>query len=486
MILQESRGDSPGRLPVASLGTYAESSPTPANRGFQKTEWDQSAALVERYALQAQARKAMFEVFYRVPKDERPKRPHKVVECRRSLRPVIGQKGKMLKPAIFKHKATGSTFYGGHIICASGRACPLCAIKIGETKAEEIRKAVTQWMEAGGICLFVTLTFPHYRTDTLHDLVDSFQGALTRFRKGRVFDVIKQDLGYEGVIRALETTWGEKNGFHPHSHEIWFVRPDLASQDRLRQAAAESRAHFIKTGKRKSFGEAVVIKERLYAKWLQAVTASGLSAPSAEYGLRVDNVENEEQCRSRLAEYMTKAGLEFDETAPVWGADDELVKLHTKKGKPDRYTPFDFLREQFNPENSENAKTRFRALFAEFVEEFSGMAQVFWSSNLKGRFDFVPVSEEEAANSRKEEASLLLEPPPRAWAFVIGIKGKDFRAQLLNKAREGGKEAAIAYLGELLDLYYLEHYETHFEMLEYDAQYLLALPDSAFISMLEI
>ncbi len=457
----------------APLGTYAESSPLLISKDFftsgqagqesrkakpKGENWDADAALVERYALQIQARKAMFEAFYRIPKEDRPKHPHRVVDCRRSLRPVKGEKGKLLKPAIFKHKATGNTFYAGLQICAAGRACPHCAVKIGEKRAGEIRQAVRQWVASGGVCLFVTLTFPHYRKDTLAELVASFQGSLARFRKGASFDRIKASIGYEGVIRAVETTWGEVNGFHPHSHEIWFIRPG------------------------ESF-DPLDLRFRLFNRWKSAVVASGLSAPSFERGLVIKIAETEEQIRGRLAEYMAKSGLEQDVGAPVWGVDDELVKAHSKRGKPGRFTPFDFLREQYNPEQTKEKKAFYRRLFAEFIEEFKGVAQVFWSGGLKARFDLAEVSDQQHAEEGAEQASFLLDVPPGAWAFVFGVPEKDFRARLLLEAKEKGAEGARAFLLSLVDLYYWEYFENDWEGLSCDARYYLSLPDSAFISI---
>lgn len=464
-----------GRFLGGSLGTYAESSPLLIYKDFfppiqaghesQKSKpkgekWNADAALIERYALQVQARKAMFEAFYRIPKEDRPKHPHRVVDCRRSLRPVKGEKGKLLMPAIFKHKATGSTFYAGLQICASGRACPHCAVKIGEKRAGEIRQAVRQWVASGGVCLFVTLTFPHYRKDTLSELVDAFQGSLMRFRKGASFDRIKASIGYQGMIRAAETTWGEVNGWHPHSHEIWFIRPcegfDLEE-----------------------------LRFRLFDRWKSAVVASGLSAPSFERGLVIQIAETEEQARARLAEYMAKSGLEQDVSAPVWGVDDELVKAHSKRGKPGRFTPFDFLREQYNPEQTKDKKAIYRRLFAEFVEEFKGVAQVFWSRGLKARFDLSEVSDEKHAEEGTEPAFFLLDVLPGAWAFAFGIPEKDFRARLLLEAKEKGAEGARAFLLSLVDLYYLEYFQKDWKGLDCDARYYLALPDSAFISVRE-
>lgn len=446
-----------------SLGTYAESSPPHfiplANPSFSKREgWDADASLAERYALQVKARKAMFEDWYRVPKEDRPKRPHKVCECRRSLRPVKGGKGKLFKPAIFKHEETGSTFYGGLVICGSGRACPVCSVKIGEKRAGEIKKAVRQWVDSGGICLFVTLTFPHYRKDTLSELVDSFQGSLKRFRKGASFDRIKASLGYGGVIRSVENTWGEENGWHPHSHEIWFVRPGEGF-------------------------DLEALRLRLFEKWKAAVVASGLDAPSFERGLVVKVAETEEETRERLAEYMAKTGLEQDADAPVWGVDDELVKANFKRGKPGRFTPFDFLREQYNPELSKERQFFYRCLFAEYVGEFKGTALVFWSPGLKAKFDLAEVSDVDHAKEGKEPASHLMDVPPSVWAFASGIEGKDFRARVLLEAKAKGAEGARAFLLSLVDKYYWEFFRNDFEGLSHEARYLLALPESAFVSI---
>jgi hypothetical protein len=440
-----------------NLGIYAESSPPLTNQSLTKGEiWDWEASLVERYALQAVAREAMLEAFYRIPEADRLKRAHKVTMCRRWLRPSAQNPSRLVKPAIFRHRDTGNTFYAGHQICASGRACPLCSAKIGEGRAKEIRAAVRQWVQAGGICLFVTLTVPHYATDSLAVLVEGFKEALKRFRKGASFDRLKAALGYEGLIRALETTWGQENGWHPHSHEIWFVRP----------------------------GEGFdldALRVKLYERWKAAVLAAGLPEPSFRRGLDIKIAETEEQTRERLAEYMAKTGLEVAENAPVWGVDDELVKVHSKRGKPGRYTPFDFLREQYNPETDDAAKARFRRLFAEFVEEFRGVAQVYWSPSLKARFDLEEVSDEQHAQEGEEPSSHLSDVHPHVWAFVIGIK--DHRAELLKKAKGGGWPGARAYLDDLLGRYYLDHFQDDFERLSSDARYLLSLPEESFVSI---
>ena len=470
------------------LGNYAESSPPPlAERGKRSSAWSKADALIERYALQIMARKSMLEEHYRKPKEDRPKRAHKVCACRRELRPIEDGKGKLYKPVVYQHKKTGGTFYGGHIICGSSRACPLCAQKIGQQRADEIRTAVDAWMASGGLVLFVTPTFPHSAHHSLADLLTSFKSALSIFRKGRPFERIKEELGYSGLIRAMETTWGEGNGWHPHSHELWFIHPEGDLRASLEQAARQSREFFIKWGKRPRFppGALCKIQENLWDRWSKACLKSGLEEPSLEHGIRVEMAENEEQTRSRLAEYLAKSGLELDPSAPVWGADDELVRVHSKRGrgKSGRYTPFDFLREQYNPETTKEEKARFRELFSEFVASYRGMAAVFWSPGLKASFKIAELSDQESAEKQDQPSTKITDIHGHLWAFVIGID--DHRAQLLNRAAETGLSGVNAYLDDLLERYYLEHFQDGFMRLSSDARYLLSLPQEAFESLIE-
>lgn len=449
----------------APLGNYAESSPSPENQGLKlvspKTSaWDFDASLTEKYALQVQARKAVLEDFYAVPEESRSKKPHRVCNCRRDFRPNFVGKGEgggnryeMSKPKIYKHNETGHTFYGGLQVCGSAYACPVCASKINETRAAEIRKAVSDWAASGGICLFVTLTFPHYRSDSLSSLMSCFKGSLTRFRKGAVYDRIKEDLGYFNLIRSIEVTWGEANGWHPHSHEIWFVQPDFLQKSN--DFAGEVEAFIFED-----------MRFRIFNKWRSAVVASGLSAPNYEHGLNIQIAETEEELQKRLAEYLTKTGIE----KPAWGVDDELAKHNTKRGKVGRFTPFDFLRNQYDPQFTKMEKCRFRCLFAEYVKGFKGMAKIYWPAGLKAYFNIADLTDEIVAEQKTESAALVYEVPPPVWVFVVAIN--DHRAELLLKVKNESVQAAKEYLSGLLDRY-ADYLDARYDELPAIFQYIL-------------
>ena len=433
------------------LGNYAESSSPPENQGFQSipnksSKWDADAQLSERYALQFQARKSLLEYFYSLPELEKPKKPHRVCNCRRDLRPVLIDQisGKnifeMSKPAVFQHKNTKSTFFGGLMVCGSGYACPVDAPKIAEERSAEIRKAVSEHVKNGGICLFITLTFPHYACDTIKASLDALRSSLARFRSGKSFTNLTKKIGYSGLIRAIETTWGDSNGWHPHSHEIWFVTPDFF-QDIKKTTKSEINITVL---------DALIdlyLKDDLFSLWKSAVLRSGLSEPSQDRGMVIKVCETEEQLQNRLSAYLVKTGLE----KPPWGVDDELTKLHSKRGKEGRFTPFDFLREQYNPEKTKGDKFRFRCLFSEYVNAFKGVAKIYWSPGLKKKFEINDLTDEQISEEQIEAADLLYQIPPPIWVFVIGIK--DHRAQLLTKAKNEGVEATKAWLSELLTSY---------------------------------
>lgn len=412
------------------LGIYAESSSRlqnqeltidPETGEIRSEKWSYSAALVERYALQAQARRSMLE-HHRGQPDEGFK-PHKVTRCRRWLRPP--RPGELIQAEVFRHRDTGRTHYGGLEVCGSSWACPVCASKIAERRAEEIRKAVGQWIAAGGVCYFLTLTVPHYACDGLQGMVQGVRKALERFRGGKAFQALKRAIGYAGMIRALEVTWGEVNGWHPHSHEIWFCRlddPDLFP-----------------------VGE-------LLERWQDSAEAAGFRRPSWR-GLTVRKVETEAEARERLADYCAKFGVDYDPDRPLWGAAEELTRAHSKRGRSvskreqGRFTPWDFLREQYNPEASTGFKLRCRALFAEYVTRFKGLAQVFWSRGLKSRFDLDDLTDEEVAEDTREPAESLAVIEPEDWAKVI--YRRDHRADLLLIAQAGGAPALREFLASL-------------------------------------
>lgn len=378
--------------------------------------WSYPAALVERYALQKQASRIMLDQWR---KDGRQGKAHGVTRCLHWLHP---RQGERPHADVYRHNSTRRTFFGGTEVCGSPWACPVCSAKIAERRAEEIRAAVDAWISEGGICLFVTLTVPHRATDALGPMVVDFRRALELFRGGKGGAAINRDSGRIGVIRALELTWGQLNGWHPHSHEIWFCHPPA---------------------------EGLPVS-RIVRRWQDSAQAAGFDRPSDAHGCRIDVVQSTEQAAAALAEYLAKMGRDLPEDGrPLWGVADELARAHSKRGRLlRRMTPFDFLRAQFDPEASAAERAVYRRLFAEYVEAFRRVAQVFWSRGLKARFEIVDRTDEETAQESRETADELARIEVEQWERVVFAR-VDHRANVLLVAQEGGADLLREFLDSL-------------------------------------
>ena len=78
---------------------------------------------------------------------------------------------------------------------------------------------------------FVTITLPHGRRDSLSSRLDVASMIGGRVRAGSAWERHRDRLGYIGSIAALEVTWSDRNGYHPHRHELdLFARPLTTAQ----------------------------------------------------------------------------------------------------------------------------------------------------------------------------------------------------------------------------------------------------------------
>lgn len=231
-------------------------------------------------------------------------------------------------------------YYAGLMACGLLWVCPVCAAKIQSVRAAEVRSGIDAWTTASGSVLLLTLTVPHTRRDDLSGLLSGFNDAYRRFTNGAPMKRLKQAYGLSGSIKGLEVTWGEASGWHPHAHVLLFLdkSPDMAGL-----AAA------------------------LFTRWCSATSRSGFGELARSAFSLQDG--------SAVRTYVTKLGSEY-----TWGAEQELVKSHTKRGRAgERYTPFDFLRSYLDePDNG-----RLLYLFGEFAATFKGRNQLVWSRGFK-------------------------------------------------------------------------------------------------------
>ena len=288
----------------------------------------------------------------------------------------------------------------------------MCAAKIAERRRAEIIAAMAAHNAAGGCVNMLTLTAPHQRGDDLGELLVKQAKALNAFWNDRQVKAVLLEMGTVGQIRALEVTHGRKsprnNGWHPHYHVLLFngLEPHLM---RFKALLDQEMADWTL---------------RLYAVWARVCIKAGLGEPSLQHGLKLDD-------GSRAARYVSK-----------WGLEDEMTKGHTKKALHGE-TPFDFLRVLVeSPEDRQAA-----ALFIEFARVFKGKRQLHWSRGLKDRYAIGEKTDDELAEDKEDEFSVLLGTITiEQWRDVLAVEG---RGLLLSAAAHGGWSAVVTYLGSI-------------------------------------
>lgn len=367
-----------------------------------EAEFNPAEARLEAFALQAAAREILKGITKPGKREgDKPRPQYRVCDCLRNR--LSGSDGVN----IVKSAKVDSVRFSGLQTCGSVWHCKVCATRVSEVRKLEIREAVDSWLAQGKAVLFMTYTFPHSREDDLRVLLRKlFDIAWNRLINHRAYKRLRKALGYVGRIRALEVTWGEANGWHPHVHEIWFVESKLSKK------------------------EMQAVKNALFDVWKVTAVGAGFKAPNRQRGVDVQGAES-------AADYIAKFGTE-----PRWEIGKEMAKSHTKKSRDRKgKTPFDLLREY-----AETGSAYAADLFREYAVAFAGQVQLYWSQGLKDRFRIKEISDEQIAAHQEDDAIVLASLTWDEWRLVL--RSKD-RGLLLELARNGGADAVALYVAGL-------------------------------------
>lgn len=382
-----------GAAQPAPLGIYAKSaSPSPAEEKIRLLRADRYRHLaVARELFVAEGRKAGLQYAHDYAKTA------KCLHVRRDS-------------AVSVHHSIehGSAFYGGLITCGSVWACPVCSAKIQERRRVELAHMI-DWAWGQHLQpMLVTLTAPHRRDQSLSDLRAMQAKALRYLRAGKGGIAMRQTLGYRGLVRGLELTYGS-NGWHLHTHEMWLVD--------LHQDADEAREIILK-------------------RWRAACAKAGLlDLSDAAQVAAFDEHAVDVKGRCSASDYLAKM-----DDSRHWGADRELAKASSKKGKKSGRHPFGLLAD------AADGCVRSGRLFVEYAAVMKGAAQLYWSRGLKALVGVDEISDEAIAERADDEAILLGRLLPAQWEVVLRAGA---RAQLLDAAELGGWEAVLALLTAL-------------------------------------
>jgi hypothetical protein len=381
-----------GPAAAAALGTTAKFRASPfhgpsgaidpslvdAETGEIRQDRTPAEIRVERYALQSVVR-------HLLPKS-------RTAHC---LRSIQNQRASV---DVFRSLKYQRAHYGGLQTCASVWACPVCSAKISERRRADLGDLIARHESAGGVVLLITRTVPHKRADDLGELLAAISKAESSYKWHRDYKTLMQAFGLVGTVRAVEVTHGEANGWHPHVHELVFLREEAVIED---------------------------LEEALSHIWQGAALRAGLALPSRAHGLTV-------QDGSQAAKYASK-----------WGLESELTQWHRKRGKVESCTPFDLLRAVLA--GGEGA-ARAGHLFREYAEAFHGRHQLQFSRGLKARYAVEDLSDEDLTHRQDDDAQLLGAIGLDDWRNVCR---SNQRGALLEVAAVGGWSAVELLLDGL-------------------------------------
>lgn len=328
--------------------------------------------------------------------DAFPGDTHRTVDCRWSR----------INPNVSVHRTGHQTaIYGGLATCGSVWACPICCAVIQERRRLEISQAIDWAYTSGFKPTMVTFTFPHVKADSLAALLSLQSHAFKLLRSGKAWQEFKKQYGLTGLIRSLELTHG-KNGWHPHTHELWFTRP-----------LSES--------------EQVAFEMGIRSRWMKVCQKVGLCQDDEKSISDFNRHAVDLKFNCSNSDYLAKL-----DSSQHWGADREVAKASTKNGRLSGSHPFDFLQ----------LETERRALFLEYVKAMKGKRQLYWSSRLKDRVGVADLDDKQITDQETYKAQLLGLLTKEQW---IGVRCSDARAELLTAAESFGWRGVVFLLFSL-------------------------------------
>lgn len=115
--------------------------------------------------------------------------------------------------------------------CESRWGCPRCSPRKLYKKREDMEEVLSKAIKQGYSLAMVTFTHPHCLGQRLKDLMDQHNSARSNMKSGSKL----KKIGYVGEVSVNHVLWGEKNGWHYHTHEVWIIK-DMGALYRLHTA----------------------------------------------------------------------------------------------------------------------------------------------------------------------------------------------------------------------------------------------------------
>ena len=305
---------------------------------------------------------------------------------------IIQSEGKV---SLYRSNTNGKSFFGGLHKCSSVWACPVCSQRIQARRSHEISIGMYWAYHNNHKAVMITLTHPHHAHQSLRNNMEHHNDAVKRFFSGKQFTLFKQRVGYVGMIKSNEVTYGS-HGWHYHTHLLFIVSKSCNIESE---------------------------KEFLVNKWVNACKSAGFCI-SDEVAFRSHGVDIMDNCHA--SQYLAKFGRN-------WGADKEMARGASKKGHGK--TAFDLLRSDDEQDN---------LLYVEHARALRGVRQIVWSRGLKSLVGVSDKSDEELNEQDEQDNSdLIASIGLKDWRIVLREQA---RSEILEIAEQWGSEGVALWL----------------------------------------
>ncbi len=309
---------------------------------------------------------------------------------------------------IRRSQASGLAYYAGLQTCGLGAVCPVCGCKIAEHNAGEIQTALDIWKAYSGIPALFTYTMPHYRSQGLSENVVALLAAHRNLTRNRPYRRLCERAGLTHSIRAIEVTYGRRNGFHPHLHVLGFFGPGYTSSD---------------------------VAETVPSIWLAELLRQQVEianpADVLKHGVSV------QLGFTAGAKYLSKVSR-------VWGLAEEIAKANRKKGRGDHYSPAQLL------SLVRDGELWAADVYREYAEAAHGLHFLQWSRGMRAALGLADEkTDEDIAAGVKQSDAVLATLSAAEWC-AVRARGWQARSRLVELA-DYDEDAALGYVAHLVE-----------------------------------
>lgn len=284
-------------------------------------------------------------------------RPHRIENCLRLKNKYAADVALKKKPGAKR------AHYNGLQTCGSVWVCPICGSIISERRKNDLQNAINQWRDKDqcNVVLMITFTTPHYIFQSLDEVLNIQDKAIRIMKQQpqrtshKVWRTIMDEITSIGSYTGREVTFGTRNGWHPHRHEVHFNV--YLPENRLKQAHEDITTAFA-IAFQKTGGNIKDIES------------------FRQRAVKLDQI-NDDDGFKRISSYVTS--VEGDS----WTLAQEATKGQQKTAKNGNLTPFGIL-DAIRQGTSEMGL--YKAKYREYVNTMKGKQQFFPSPGMKQFF----------------------------------------------------------------------------------------------------